>query len=195
MNSPFLWEKLEDSEEFKKFKKENKDAYLCSGFFMIDLENKNPENKYHFDFYVPSSKKTFSFELEQGIKLVELERFEEKWVLLKKEPNLVENLKKGETDSLEKEELNRMEKVLMKDNFDFEEITEMILEGMAEKKINNKILKMIFSLQNQDGKDILFGTILLSGLGLLKMTFDISEKKVTDLEKKSFFDMMKIVKK
>ena len=167
MNSPFLWEKLEDSEEFKKFKKENKDAYLCSGFFIIDLENKNPENKYHFDFYVPSSKKTFSFELEQGIKLVELERFEE----------------------------NILKEVLMKDNFDFEEITEMILKGMAEEKINNKILKMIFSLQNQEGKDILLGTILLSGLGLLKMTFDISEKKVTDLEKKSFFDMMKIVKK
>ncbi len=167
MNSPFLWEKLEESEEFKKFKKENKDAYLCSGFFIIDLENKNPENKYHFDFYVPSSKKTFSFELEQGIKLVELERFEE----------------------------NILKEVLMKDNFDFEEITEMILKGMAEEKINNKILKMIFSLQNQEGKDILLGTILLSGLGLLKMTFDISEKKVTDLEKKSFFDMMKIVKK
>ena len=167
MNSHFLLEKLENSNEFKKFKKENKDVYLCSGFFIIDLENKVPENKYHFDFYIPSSKKTFSFELEQGIKLVELERFNEKI----------------------------LEKVSMKDNFDFEEIKEMILEEMVEKKINNKIFKMIFSLQNQDGKDMLFGTILLSGLGLLKMTFEISEKKVADLEKKSFFDMMKIVKK
>jgi len=167
MNSHFLLEKLENSEEFKKFKKENPKTYLCSGFFMIDLENKTPENKYHFDFFIPSSKKTFSFELEDAVKLVELERFDEKV----------------------------LEEVSMKDNFDFDKIKEMILNEMAEKKINNKILKMIFSLQNSEGKDVLYGTILLSGLGLLKMTFDISEKKITELEKKSFFDMMKIVKK
>ena len=167
MNSHFLLEKLEDSEEFKKFKNENKDSYLCSGFFIIDLESKTPENKYHFDFYIPSKKKTFSFELEQGVKLVELERFEE----------------------------NILKEVSMKDNFDFEEIQEKILNEMAEKKVSNKIQKMIFSLQNVDGKDSLFGTIILSGLGLLKMTFDISEKKVDDFEKKSFFDMMKVVKR
>jgi len=167
MNSPFLLEKLENSDEFKKFKKENKDSYLCSGFFIIDLENKIPENKYHFDFYIPSSKKTFSFELEDGVKLVELERFDEKV----------------------------LEKISMKDAFDFGEIQEMILKEMAEKKINNKILKMIFSLQNFENKEVLFGTILLSGLGLLKMTFDVAEKKITELEKKSFFDMVKIVKK
>jgi hypothetical protein len=167
MNSHFLLEKLEDSEEFKKFMKENKDSYLCSGFFIIDLESKTPENKYHFDFYIPSTKKTFSFELEQGIKLVELERFEEKILA----------------------------EISMKDNFDFDEIKEMILKEMIEKKINNKIQKIIFSLQNQEGKDFLYGTIILSGLGILKMTYDISEKKMDDFEKKSFFDMMKIVKK
>ena len=167
MNSHFLLEKLESSEEFKKFKKENSKSYLCSGFFIIDLENKNPENKSHFDFYIPETGKTFSFELENGNKLVELERFDEKV----------------------------LEKLSMKDNFDFDEIKEMILNEMAEKKINHKILKMIFSLQNSEGKDALYGTILLSGLGLLKMTFNISEKKISELEKKSFFDMMKIVKK
>jgi hypothetical protein len=167
MNSHFLLEKLEDSEEYKKFKSENKDAYLCSGFFIIDLESKTPENKYHFDFYIPESKKTFSFQLEDGVKLIELERFEE----------------------------NILKEVSMKDNFDFDEIREMILKEMEEKKINNKIQKIIFSLQNQEGKDMLFGTIILSGLGILKMTFDISEKKLEDFEKKSFFDMMKIVKK
>jgi hypothetical protein len=167
MNSHFLLEKLEDSEEYKKFKKENKDSFLCSGFFIIDLESKTPENKYHFDFYIPESKKTFSFQLEDGVKLIELERFEE----------------------------NILKEVSMKDNFDFDEIKEMILKEMEEKKINNKIQKLIFSLQNQEGKDMLFGTIILSGLGILKMTFDISEKKLDDFEKKSFFDMMKIVKK
>ena len=168
MNSHFLLEKLENSDEFKKFIEENKDAYLCSGFFMIDLENeKNLEDKSHFDFYIPSTKKTFSFELEQGVKMVELERFGDKI----------------------------MEKVSMKNNFNLDEIHQMILNEMAEKKINNKILKLIFSLQNFENKDLLFGTILLSGLALIKMTFDISENKIIEFEKKSFFDMVKIVKK
>lgn len=167
MNSQFLFEKLEESEEFKKFKKENPDAYLCSGFFIIDLENKTPENKYHFDFYVPQSKKTFSFEIEDGVKLVPLERDEEKI----------------------------MEEVLMKDHFDFDELKEKILNEMSSKNITNKIQKMIFSLQSKDGGNTLFGTIFISGFGILRANVDLAEKKITDFEKKSFFDMMKIVKK
>ncbi len=167
MNSQFLLEKLEESGEFKKFKKENPDAYLCSGFFIIDLENKTPENKYHFDFYVPKSKKTFSFELEDGVKLVPLERNEEKI----------------------------MEEVLMKDYFDFDELKEKILNEMSSNNITNKIQKMLFSLQNKDRKDFLFGTVFISGLGILKVNVDLAEKKITDFEKKSFFDMMKIIKK
>lgn len=166
MNSQFLLEKLESSEEYKKFIKENPTAYLCSGFFDFGID-KNSENKYHFDFYVPSSKKTFSFELENGIKLVPLERNEEQI----------------------------FEKVSMKNNFDFDDIKEIILKEMELKKINNKIQKMIFSLQNKDGKDFLLGTIFLSGLGLLKANIDIINKTITDFEKKSFFDMMKIIRK
>jgi hypothetical protein len=168
MNSQFLWEKLEESEEFKKFKEENKDAYLCSGFFIIDLIEKNPDNKYHFDFYIPSKKKTFSFELEDGIKLVELERLENETLL---------------------------EEVYLKNHFDFEKIKELILNEMEFKNISNKIQKMIFSLQNKEGKDIFLGTIFLSGLGLLSVNVDLIENKITDFEKKSLFDMMKIVKK
>lgn len=169
MNSHFLLEKLENSEEFKKFKKENPKAYLCSGFFIIDLAEKNPEDKYHLDFYVPLSKKTFSFELENGIKLVELER-----------NNIEEKI---------------LDKVSMKKNFDFDKIKERILIEMELKKITNKIQKMIFSLQNKEGKDFLIGTIFLSGLALLKVDIDISNNQITDFEKKSLFDMMKIIKK
>jgi len=184
MNSQFLFEKLEHSEEYKKFMKENPDAYLCSAFFIIDLQKHQPvlasscnpieiedssdaENKYHFDYYIPSSKKTFSFEMEGEIKLVPLERYDEK----------------------------ALEKVSSNQHFDFDEIYDKIMKEMEEKKIKNKIQKMIFSLQNFEGKDTLFGTILISGLALIKMTFDISENKIEEFEKKSFFDMMKIVKK
>lgn len=167
MNSQFLLEKLENSDEYKKFISENKDAYLCSGFFVVDLAEENPENKFHFDFYVPSTKKTFSFELENGIKLVELERNDDKI----------------------------LEKVSMKNHFDLDKLKEKILIEMELKKITNKIQKLIFSLQNVDKKDVFIGTIFLSGLGLIKVDVDLAENIFTDFEKKSLFDMMKFMKK
>jgi len=166
MNSHFLLEKLESSDEYKQFISENKDAYLCSGFFVVDLSEKNPENRFHFDFYVPSTKETFSFELENDMKKVKLER----------------------TDDVV------LGKVSMKNNFDFDKLKEKILIEMELKKITNKIQKMIFSLQNVYGKDVLIGTIFLSGLGLIKADIDLEENIFTEFEKSSLFDMMKIVK-
>src|SRR4030042_4773283 len=118
MNSQFLLEKLNSSEEFKNFKKENKGAYLCSGFFVIDLENE-AGNQYHFDFFVPENEKSFSFELEQAVRIVPLERY-------------------GQI----------LEEVSMKNNFDFAEIEKIISAEMEMNKIKNKMQKMIFSLQN-----------------------------------------------
>jgi hypothetical protein len=166
MNSQFLIEKLESSEEFKNFMKENPQAYLCSGFFVIDLEN-IANSQYHFDFFVPESKKTFSFELENGIKLIPLERYDEKI----------------------------LGRVSLKEDFDFDEIEKMISTEMELKQIKNKMQKMIFSLQNIKGKDFLLGTIFVSGLGLIKANISLPDKKITDFEKKSFFDMMKIIRK
>lgn len=167
MNSQFFLEKLQTSQEFKEFKEKYIDCYLCSAFFVIDLENKIPENKYHFDFYVPSNKKTFSFELENEIKLIELEMRDEKV----------------------------LEEISLDFSFDFDEIKELILNEMVKNNINNKIQKLIFSLQRQAGKDILLGTIFLSGLALLRANISISDKKIIEFEKKSFLDMMKIMKK
>lgn len=166
MNSQFLIEKLENSEEFGTFMKENPKAYLCSGFFVIDLENKDGGSQYHFDFFVPENKKTFSFELENGVKLIPLERYEQV-----------------------------LEKVFFNSEFDFDEIEKIISTEMELKNIKNKIQKMIFSLQNIEGKDFLLGTIFISGFGLIKANISLPDKKITDFEKKSFFDMMKIIKK
>jgi len=166
MNSQLLLEKLKDSEEYKEFMKENKTAYLCSGFFVIDMEKKEG-NQYHFDFYVPESGKTFSFELENGVKLIPLERYDEKV----------------------------FEEISLKDEFDFDKIEKIISTEMEMQKIKNKMQKMIFSLQNIEGKDMFLGTIFVSGLGMIKADISLSDKRITEFEKKSLFDMMKIMKK
>ena len=163
MNVQFYMEKLSLSEKFKNFMKDNKDAYLCSGFFVIDKNPKNPDNKQHFDYYVPSSKKMFSFQLEEGIKRVPLD------IINKEVP----------------------EKIL-KPEFDFNEIEKIIEKEMERRDIKNKIQKIMLSLQNFNKKDFLICTVFISMLGILKVKIDLSTEEVTEFEKKSFFDIMKV---
>lgn len=166
MNSQFYLEKLYNSEIFKKFQKENPDAYLCSGFFVIDKTGKEG-NKQHFDYYLPNVKKMVSFQVEDKIKEVPVEIIEGKI----------------------------FEKINDHINLDFENIEKIIIDEMNKQNIKNKIEKILLSLQNIDGNDFILGTIFISALGMIKIHINILEKKVISFEKKSIFDMLKIVKK
>lgn len=169
MNFQFYIEKLFDSTEFASFKKENKDAFLCGGFFIIDLENlKNPENKSQVDFFVPSSKKMFSFKLDGGVQLIPVEQFDSQRIPEKVPDNI---------------------------DFDFDEIDEIVRKKMRDEKMNNKLQKIIISVQNLEKKTYLLCTVFISGMGILKVHISLGDKKITLFEKKSFFDMIKMVKK
>ena len=163
MNLKFYLEKLYDSNNYKKFIKENPSAFLCSGFFSIDKVGK--DNKQHFDFYV--DKKIFSFQLEENCKKVPIEIFDKKV----------------------------FEKINQDIDFDFDEVEEIIFNKLQEEGVKNKIEKILLSLQNLKTKDFLIGTVFVSGLGIIKINIDIGKMKVTDFEKKSFFDMVKLIKK
>ena len=165
MNLQFYVEKLQSSKNFQDFIKENPDAFLCSAFFIIDKEGN--DNKQHFDYFSSKTEKIFSFQLENAMQLVPLQALD------KKIP----------------------EKILLNYDFDFKDIEKMIIDEMGKQRITNKIQKLIFSLQNLKGKDFLVGTIFISMLGLLKINIDISEKKITDFSKKSFMDMLKVIRK
>lgn len=166
MNLQFYLEKLYDSDIFKKFIKENLDAFLFSGFFIIDKTGKEG-NKQHFDFYLPKDKKIMSFQLENGVHLVSIEIID-----------------------------NRIpEKIFMNHDFDFEDIEKMIVDEMEKQSVKTKIQKILLSLQKLDGKDFLIGTVFISALGMIKIHIDISERKIVLFEKKSFFDIMKVSKK
>ncbi len=163
MNLQFHLKKLKNSEEYKRFVRENPDAYFCSGFFSIDKIGN--DNKRHFDFYVPLEKRIFSFQLEEGFKIVPLE-----------------NLSGQVLDELD-------------DNIDFgfEEVEKMIREKMREEGVDKEIQKILFSLQKLNERNFLVGTVFISSLGLIKINIDLEDRKVTDFEKKSFFDILKKV--
>ncbi len=166
MNFQFYFEKLVSSKDFKKFITENKDAFLCSGFFAID--KKGNDNKQSLDYFVPSLNKMFSFKINYGLELVPVEDYGKEF----KPEKIPDNL-----------------------DFDFNYLETLIEGEMFEKKIKNKIEKLLFSLQSKDKKNYVLGTIFISGLGLLKVKIDLDGKSVVDFEKMSFFDMIKIVKK
>ena len=168
MNFQFYVEKLFAGDEFKKFIEENKEAYPCSAFFVIDKQGK--DNKQHFDYYISSVKKMFSFKLEDNCAKVPVEIVDAS--MLKKENQIVMNY-----------------------DFDFDRIEKIIEGELFEKKIKNKIQKLLFSMQRRQGKDFLLGTIFLSNMALLSVSIDLSEMKIVSFEKKSFFDMLKITKK
>lgn len=169
MNLQFYLEKLHDSDEFKDFMAENPKSYLCSGFFEVDFSSQQSlgESKQHLDFYSPEKEQIFSFMLEEGIKLAPLEKFGD------------EAPKKLKLDY----------------DFIFEDLGEIISERMKEEKVKNNIQKLLISLQKVENKDLIVVTVFLSGLGILKVIIEPNSKKIIEFEKKSFFDMVKFVKK
>lgn len=163
MNFQFYLEKLEDSDMFKEFMKENNSAFLCSCFFSINKKENN--NQIHFDFYVPNDNKMFSFNLEGNIEKTPIETITE-----------------------------IPEKIPKDIDFNIQEVEKLIMTEMENKKITNKVQKIFLSLQKKKEEVLLIGTVFISSLAILRVDIDIKEKRVVSFEKKSFFDMMRIVK-
>jgi hypothetical protein len=170
MNFQFYIEKLFNSKEFVQFKKDNPTAFLCSGFFSID--KKKSDNQQHLDYFIPELNKMFSFKLNQNpIEMTPIELF------------------------IKDVEQHTPEKISDNFNFNFEDILKMVEIKMNEENIKNNIEKTLWSIQNKNGKTFLIGTVFLSNLGIIKVNFDLNDKKITDFEKKSFFDFIKVMKK
>ena len=165
MNFQFYVEKLKASEDYKKFMKENKETFPCSCFFIIDKEE--GKDKQHFDFFISSSNKMFSFQLENNAEMTPVDVKEQKVPV----------------------------KISLEHDFDFKEIEKMIEDRMSEEKIDKRIQKILLSLQNVDGRDYFIGTIFITQFGLINATIDIEKKEIVDFKKRTFFDMMNVLGK
>lgn len=165
MNLQFYLEKLNSLDNFREFIKNNPKAFYCSSFFVIDKEGN--DNKQHFDFFNPIDNKIMSFQLEDDGKMVPLEFVN----------------------------ITIPTEVSIDIDFDFDYIERKILGEMVVKEIKNKIQKIILSMQKVNGRNLLVCTVFLSGFGLVKVNIDLDENRITDFDKKSFFDMVRVFKK
>jgi hypothetical protein len=165
MNFQFYREKLRNSETFKQFMKENPSAFLCSCFFSVDFVEK--DNRVHFDYYIPSSKQMFSFQLEKNC----------------------------EKALIETREGFLPEKISQKVDFDLNEIEKVLMEKIKTENLKEDVQKLFLSLQRANGKDSLIGTIFISAMGMISFEMELPSKKIISFQKKSFMDFFKILKK
>lgn len=163
MNLQFYFEKLEDSDSYKKFKKENPDAFFCGGFFVIDKINLDGGQQ-HLDFYSEKLGELISFCINEGCIKKPQELSDENWKPIKFEKDI---------------------------DFNFDEIEVLLFSELDKAGIKPKVQKFLFSLQKHKGINYLIGTIFLPKLSLVKFKINLQNNKVEEFEKKSFFDIIR----
>jgi hypothetical protein len=169
MNFQFYVEKLEGSDLYKEFMKENPDTFLCSAFFSVDKTDKTGKaEQQHLDFFIPKTNELFSFKLEDKIEKLPLDNFSE-----------------------------NPERISMNVDFDFNEVETLIRKEISSRDIKTKIQKIFLSLQKKGEKYFIIGTVFISSFGIIRINIDITDNdmKVIYFDRNSFMDMIRFVKK
>jgi len=159
---PYI-DKLNAAPEYAKFMKENPDAFMAAGFFVIDFEN--GANVHQLDYYVPSKKKIAAFTLDNKV--------------------MVQML-----DAMNEEEPQKLDAQV---GIDLDALQGIVDDEMKNRGMSEKINKMIAILQNVDGKKIWHINCVLSGMQILKAKVDDSDKTILEMERKSIMDFVKKV--
>jgi len=153
--------KVEKSSEYRKFLKTNKKAYLCSGFFVMDLDAE--KNMHQIDFYVPSKKKFANFILDEGIKI-----------------QLSDGIRDKKPEKLGKEVKT-----------DIEALKGIVEDEMKNRTVTGDLKKIIAVLQTIEGKKIWNLNCLTGDMGLIKVHIDDDSGNILKFEKASLFDFIK----
>lgn len=160
-----LLEKVENSEEFKKFERENPNAELCAGFFILDFLSNDGKNT--LDYKI--GEKIFTFSVEDEKIVVN----EDKLVDEAGRPSLVE---------IDKEI-----------NIEVDELKGIVGTRSLDEGISAKLNKIIAVLQKYNEKQIWNLTCMLDGLIILNVHVDALNGDVLKFERKSMMDLIKKV--
>lgn len=169
INFDQILRRVEGSDEFKNFKKENDDAYLCSAFFVIDFESQ-AETK-QLDYYVPSKDKIGNFIVDSEIKFMLDNIFEEKKKAIQQ---ISSNVKIGFQKAIE-----IANKVVEKEN--------------QEEEKHGKITKIIGILQKLDKEQIWNFTCMLGTMNMLLLHINSETGEILKNQKSSLMNFIRRV--
>jgi len=153
--------KMNNSPEYKQFIKQNSDAFLAAGFFIIDYESGN--NVHQIDLYVPSKKKVAAFTLDKKIIMQMMD------LMHAKAP----------------------EKLDINTKIDIDALKGILEDEMKNRSITEEVKKIIAILQTVDGKKIWNLNCILSGMELLRVHIEDDSKSILKMEKFSMLDFVK----
>ncbi len=168
MNFKEALEKVESSEEYKKFREEHPEAQICAGFFIQDFLSN--DNKDSIDY--KDGEKIFTFNIiEDQIKM-----YEDKLMDLPNTPKLQQLLTKETT-------------------IEVDQIKSIAQEKAHEEGIGAKFNKIISVLQTyeegEEKKQIWNLTCMLDQLIILHILIDCKTGEILKFQRKSFMDMVK----
>ena len=163
-----LFLRLEKSQVFKDFKKDNPNAFLCAGFFILRL--KEGLNDFSLDYR--DDVQIYSFKIPENAS-EEITMHAEK-IMEQQKP-----LDKLEIDA----------KTVLK--LDLECLEGQIKEELSKQKITNPLSEIISVLQISEGKPMWNLTIMLEGFTIITSLINPLSGEVLKFEKKNLFDFVK----
>ena len=155
-------QKLETSEIYKKFRKDNNESFLVAGFFVLDYES--GVNIHQIDYYVPSKKQVAAFNLDGEVEVRLL-------------------------DMMSKEKVP--EKLDLKTKVDLDALKGILEDEMKNRNITETIKKCVAVIQVVDGKKLWILNCVLSGMEILKAHVDDDSRTVLKMERASMLDYIK----
>jgi len=156
------FDKLKASKAYQDFISKNPNAYLSSGFFVLDFQTK--ENMHQIDYYIPEKEKMQTFILDS------------------------EEVTCKESDTINDSIPKKIEQQV---NLDLDVLKGIIEDEMKNHTITTKLQKIIAIIQNIDGKLIWNLNCITTDMGVLKVHISDEDHSVIKFDKINLFDVMK----
>jgi hypothetical protein len=163
-----LYEELKEKKFFQEFSRQNPEAFLYAGFFILDL--KESCEKIQLDFYNPKTNK---------IEIIEFP-FQE----IKKQENKLPGMEEPEIDIKKTKPLNLEIKI------DIDDLEDKCKEVIKENNATMTPSKIIAVLRNDEWHL----TCMDDMLGIITIQLDSKNGNIKNFKKNSLMDMVKIKK-
>ena len=162
MKIDHYFKRIEESKEFKEFKKKNPKAYLCAGFFVLHYEQ--GKNAHQMDFCLPNGK-IATFILEEGIKM-----------------NISESPFKVKA---------KLEEIPSTAKLDLDALKGIVEDEMKNRTVTESVKKIIAVLQILDGRLVWNLNCIAGGLNIIQVHVDDVDGNILKFEKHSIMEFMK----